>query len=157
MASTAAKTGRATTVVPAAAPRLFLDGVTAALHEIGRAEVRAIEAHLSVPVERDWAGNVVKRSEPGEAPRKEEDILRQNVAYHVVKEDGSLLPTLYITASRPPQEPDDDPNAAIILEEGGVSNWGYVAPRPFMAPAAERIAKYAAEVVAEHLRKQTTK
>jgi hypothetical protein len=120
-----------------------------AMDEIGKAETKAIEAHLSVPVTRGVGGRVIRRSDPGDAPEKDEDILRQNIEWHVTKEDGE--PVLYITASRPPQEPDDDPDAAAILEFGGESNWGYVQPRPFMQPALDRMADYAPEVIAKHL------
>jgi hypothetical protein len=120
-----------------------------AMDEIGKAETQAIQTHLSVPVQRGVGGHVIKRSEPNEAPRVEEDILRQNIEWRVVKEDGE--PVLYITASRPPEEADDDPDAAAILEFGGQSNWGYVQPRPFMQPALDRMADYAPEVIAKHL------
>lgn len=157
MGSIAAKAGKASTVNPTGALHLISVAAYDALVEIGKAETQAIEAHLSVPVERGFGGQVIQRSEPGEAPRKDEDILRQNVEQHVVTEAGSPLPVLYITAHRPPQEPDDDEDAAIILEEGGISNWGHIAARPFMGPAAQRIAAYAAEVLAKHLNQATGK
>lgn len=125
--------------------------IRAFLKEVGEAETKAIEAHLSVPVERGAGGYVIKRSDPGEAPRKEEDILRQNIEYHITQYAGQL-PCMTITANRPPQEPDDDMDAAVILEFGGQSNWGEVLPRPFMTPAMNRIKGYAEEVLAKNLR-----
>ena len=131
--------------------RRVLDAAIApALKEIVKAEEEATMAHLSVPVERDFGGNVIKRSDPGDAPRMEDDILRQNVEGSVVKEESGSVG--YLVSSRPAEEAGDDPDAALILEFGGVSNWGYVQPRPYMRPAAERMAEYAAEVIATHLK-----
>lgn len=122
--------------------------ITAALVEIGEAETLAIQKHLSVPVGRDFTGRVNQRSEPGEAPRMEEDILRQNISYIINQEPDAF--TLTITAVRPPESPDDQPHAAAVLEFGGANQQGkYVAPRPFMFPALTRVAGYFEEVVAK--------
>src|SRR5688572_31361803 len=107
--------------------------LNAALFEIGERETESIIASLSVPVVRDAGGNVVERSKPGEPPRVDEDVLRQNVVFDVVYDEG--VPVLTIEASRPPESAGDNADAAVILEEGGVSNFGPIEPRPFMAPA----------------------
>lgn len=122
-----------------------------ALEDIGQGEEETIEMAISIPVERDFAGNVIQRSAPGEPPRLDEGILHGiGIESHVVHEDG--WPTLYLTATRPPEDPGDDPDAALILEEGGVSNWGvYVQPRPFMYPAVVRLSGYAAQMVGDKL------
>jgi hypothetical protein len=122
---------------------------TAALTEIAEREVPAIELALSVPVTRDFAGRVVERSKPGEPPRMEEDILRQNGSWQINQDGESFV--LTISWTRPPEGGDDQPHAASILEFGGVNQQGkYVEPRPFMAPALERISGYALEVVERH-------
>lgn len=118
----------------------------AALTEIGEREVVSIAADLSVPVE--YTDDGVIRSSPGEPPRKEEGQLVSHVEYTI--STGEELPELEISAHRPPTEEDDDPRAAIVLEEGGKSAWGMIAPRPFMAPALARVESYAVEVVASH-------
>ncbi|TXH56139.1 MAG: hypothetical protein E6Q97_07145 [Desulfurellales bacterium] len=123
--------------------------ITAALVEIGEAETLAIQKHLSVPVGRDFTGRVNQRSEPGDAPRMEEDILRQNISYIINQTPESFV--LTITAVRPPESHDDQPHAAAVLEFGGANQQGkYVAPRPFMYPALTRVAGYLEEVVGKH-------
>jgi hypothetical protein len=119
--------------------------INAAMKEIGAREVASIEAALSVPVERDFAGNVVERSKPGEPPRLDEDILRGNVEWRTVTDEPK--PYLVVLTSRPGTEPD----AAITLEYGGVSSWGYVQARPFMTPAFDRMKTYYMDVFAAHL------
>jgi hypothetical protein len=124
--------------------------ITAALMEMGEAETRTIYYSLSIPVTRDFAGRVSQRSQPGEAPRVDEDILRQNISYDVQQQEDGF--TLYIRASRPPQESNDQFNAASILEFGGMNQQGsYVAPRPFMYPALMRMSGYFQETVDKHL------
>jgi hypothetical protein len=134
--------------------RALEPGIKAGIKECVVAEQKAVYTHLSVPVTRNAAGDVMERSEPGDAPEMEEDILRQNIEWHVVTEEGETVG--YLTAIRPPQNTDgemDDPDAAFILENGGISNWGvYVQPRPFMRPASDRMENYAEEVIAQHLK-----
>ena len=134
-----------------AAIRQALEPILAkALEHVGEGEEETIEQAISIPVERDFAGRVIKRSSPGQPPRMDEDILHGiGIEHHVVTEEG--WPTLYLVATRPPQEPDDDPDAAEILEFGGVGNWGYILPRPFMYPAVVRLSGYAAEMVGDKL------
>jgi hypothetical protein len=133
--------------------RALEPGIKAGIQECVVAEQKAVYNHLSVPVTRDFAGNVIERSEPGDAPEKDEDILRQNIEWHVVPDEhGDQVG--YLTASRPPQEEDDQPDAAFILENGGMGQppFGYVMPRPFMRPAADRMEGYAEEVIARNLK-----
>jgi hypothetical protein len=118
------------------------------LRAIGVKETAAIQADLSVPVGRDALGNVIQRSAPGEPPRMEEDILRQNIEWDIVREGEGIV--LEITAHRPAQEANDDEDAAVILEYGGVGNWGPIAARPFMTPAMLRIEGYAEQEIVKH-------
>jgi hypothetical protein len=85
-----------------------------AAQEIGIGTVEHTVEKLSVPVERDWVGNVIGRSVEGEPPRKEDGILSSNVEFAVDNDDDRVLIT--ISASRPAEGPGDDPNAAVILE-----------------------------------------
>jgi hypothetical protein len=119
-----------------------------ALEALGVREVAAIEADLSVPVGRDAAGNVNARSAPGQPPRTDEGILKGNVTHSLDAGSLSELPSLTISAARPPEGDGDDPDAAVILEFGGVGNWGYVQARPFMRPALNRLEGYAGDFVA---------
>ena len=119
----------------------------AAMKEIGAREVAAIEEALSVPVGRDFAGNVVERSKPGAPPRLEEDVLRGNVQWRLVTDEAK--PYLVVLTSRPDSDAAD---AAITLEYGGVSSWGPIEERPFMRPAYERMKAYYMEVFESHLR-----
>lgn len=130
--------------------------VLSAFEEIGEKEVLSIKASLSIPVTRDENGNVIERSAPGEAPRMDDDILRQNIEHvTLLNEDG--VPELDVLASRPPHDEGDQSNAAEVLEFGGTSAQGrYVAPRPFMRPAADRIAEYAADVLSQKISEHLT-
>lgn len=124
--------------------------ITRALQWLGEGEEETIEQAISIPVVRNAAGEVIERSKPGQPPRMDEDILHGiGIDHTVVSEDG--WPVLYLTATRPPEGEGDDPDAALILEEGGQSNWGYVQPRPFMFPAVVRLSGYAAEMLGDKL------
>jgi hypothetical protein len=119
-----------------------------ALEALGVREVAAIEADLSVPVGRNAAGDVTTRSAPGQPPRTEEGVLRGNVSHAVSAGSLAELPSLTVSAVRPPEGDGDDPEAAVILEFGGVGEWGYVQARPFMRPALTRLEGYAGDFVA---------
>jgi hypothetical protein len=122
----------------------------AASQEIGERAVAEIQESLSVPVER-LPGGVVIRSAPGEPPRMETGALRENVEYVVLLDDEGV-PEIHVMSDRPPQGAGDQADAAAILEYGGVNQAGReVAPRPYMAPEADRIAEWAPEVVARHI------
>jgi len=122
---------------------------TAALREIAERAVGEIFAALSVPVERDFAGNVTQRSMPGQPPRMEEDILRQNGDFTIHQDAEGFY--CRISFNRPKESPDDQVNAAQVLEFGGVNQSGkLVEPRPFMAPALRRISDYADEIAKRH-------
>lgn len=120
-----------------------------ALTEIGDRALAEIEQSLSVPVGRDWSGRVIQRSMPGEPPRMEEDILRQNGSFDVQQDEEGFY--VRISFNRPAESPDDQPHAAQVLEFGGANQQGrWVAPRPFMVPAMSRIKSWAMEVVNRH-------
>jgi hypothetical protein len=121
--------------------------INAAMKDIGTREVASIEEALSVPVERDFAGNVIERSKPGEPPRLDEDVLRGNVEWRLVGDGDDRH--LVVMAARPDSDAAD---AAITLEYGGVSSWGYIEERPFMRPAFERMKTYYLDVFENHLR-----
>ncbi|MFA7302019.1 MAG: hypothetical protein WC069_06935 [Candidatus Shapirobacteria bacterium] len=100
---------------PGVLARLFDVPLAMAAQEIGIGTVEHTVEKLSVPVERDFTGAVVVRSTEGQPPRKEDGILSGNVEYAVEDKDELVLIT--ISASRPPESPGDDPNAAVILQE----------------------------------------
>jgi hypothetical protein len=75
--------------------------------------------------------------------------LRQNVEHVLLDKGDGSLPSLRVQASRPAEGPGDEGDAAVKLEFGGFTNYGYVAPRPFMTPALDRVEGYAVEVMGD--------
>lgn len=96
--------------------RALSPALSKALDALGGREVAQIKDDLSVPVAVGDDGKMI-RSSPGDAPRMEFGVLRDNVAHEVVPGDGAVpLPTLRISSSRPPISPSDDPHAAFVLQ-----------------------------------------
>jgi hypothetical protein len=125
--------------------------LAAALDQLGDKEVAEVQEAISIPVVftvgREQKHRVVKRSSPGEPPRMEEGVLITHVRHDVSADDASGLPSLTISASRPPENADHDPEAAVILEFGR----GRVAARPYMRPALTRLEGYAVDFLAARL------
>lgn len=94
---------------------------------VGKAAQADIEESISVPVGRDFAGNAVIRSAPGEPPRRDESQLYGNVESAVFSRPNVIGSV--VSSSRP-----ETPSVPQELEFGGVR----VAPRPYMAPAMDR-------------------
>src|SRR4051812_26417354 len=114
--------------------RFLFEAAAEALEKIGTREQATIEESLSVPVDRDFGGNVVARSAPGEAPRTEIGLLVGGISHHITQDpDGS--PVLEIVSRRD----GDDPMVPEFLEYGTEN----MAARPYMRPAADRIREYA--------------
>ena len=118
---------------------------TAALLDIGETEVPCIQEELSKPVGRDANGNVIQRSEPGEAPRMETGVLQSHVSFSVDQDaDG---PVLNIVSYRPVGEGNEvghhDVFAAQELEDPAGLD------RPYMRPALDRIEVYALDKFAD--------
>jgi hypothetical protein len=101
--------------------------VQSGLTEAARAEQAALEQSLSVDVERDFAGNVVVRSAPGQPPRRETGELVGNVALDVRPTTDGIK--IEMSADRP-----STPGVALTLEIGGDG----IQPRPYMKPSFER-------------------
>jgi len=139
---------------PGAIERAIGVPLAAGLREVGEVEEQHIKAALNVPVVWNGAGKVIQRSRPGEPPRKEASTLQFHVAHDVVANGDGGLPELTITSHRPPNPPgtsesEEDPDAARKLEYGHAG----AAARPYMRPAVERLRGYAAELVANAIRR----
>jgi hypothetical protein len=109
--------------------RLFND-CESALRGVAKDEQAELEAAISKPVGRDFAGNVTERSKPGEPPRLETGELAGNVESVVVR-SGPAEVVMAIGVSKP-----DKPEVPVELEYGGPNN----APRPFVTPSMHRAA-----------------
>ena len=123
------------------------DAIFDALGEIGMHSQANLRARLSVPVEYTEDGETI-RSLPGEAPRTEEGRLVEGIQYEPYYTDDG--PQLDITIERQPG-PGDDPDAARILDEGGVGNWGEIEPRPFSDHEAAQIREEAPAILVRHI------
>lgn len=132
--------------------RALAPALGAALEELGETETAAIKLDLSVPVVHTGTGQTI-RSSPGEPPRRDEGVLRANVEHVTLREGDFGMPVLEIMSNRPPREDNDQWDAAVILEFGGVSQSGRtIEPRPYMRPSLERLRKYAAGFLSRVLR-----
>jgi hypothetical protein len=118
-----------------------------ALHDMGELEAQATVARLSVPVGRNAGGGVDERSKPGEFPRMEHGILRANVEYEVDPAGANGMPEMTLSATRPPENPGDDPDAARILQDG--MNRPILHGRP--DAAYEQLRENAGDITAAHL------
>lgn len=125
--------------------RALTEMLVPALDALGKKEVASVRADLSVPVEMDDRGGII-RSKIGEPPRMEFGVLRENVEHDVLRGEGTELPTLRIAASRPPISPSDDPHAAWILE--------FELDRPFMSTALVRLEAEAKSFIEKFLSKR---
>jgi hypothetical protein len=130
--------------------RALEPGIRAGLLQIGDRAVAELLSALSVPVE--YVGSQVIRSDPGEPPRMEEDALRQSTDANLIP--GDPLPSLRVSVG---PRPGGDPDAATVLEFGGVSSWGQIAARPFMRPQMLRIEGYAEDEIGDGLKRTLTK
>lgn len=88
-----------------------------------------VERRISKPVVRDFAGNVIQRSAPGEPPRLDTGQLHGNV--DSAAWEGHNVVGATVGVSRP-----DTPSVPIELEFGTER----IRPRPFMVPAKNEFA-----------------
>jgi hypothetical protein len=95
-----------------------------AMRSAGKAAQADIEQSISVPVGRDFTGQAVLRSAPGEPPRTDEGQLLGNVESAVFSRPNAV--GFAVGSSRP-----ETPNVPVELESGS----GKVLPRPYMRPA----------------------
>lgn len=138
------------TVTDDSIARALGPGIRAGLAQIGDRAVAELIESLSVPVE--FVGSQVIRSDPGDPPRMEEDMLRQSVDANVMPDE----PLPFLRVGMGPR-PGSDENVAMILEFGGPSSWGYVEPRPAVGPQKDRIEGYAADEIGAGLSRTLTK
>jgi hypothetical protein len=127
------------------ADRLFAS-LEKRLREVAKDEQASLEDHLSTPVERNFAGEVTRRSDVGEDPRKDEGQLVGNVESQVVQDGGKAI-ILAVGVSRP-----DTPWVPAELEYGTGHQKG---ERPFMRRAMQRAGEavgIASQAVAEKQR-----
>lgn len=114
-----------------------------AVKAVVKSEQATIERAISVPVGRDFAGNVIQRSKPGQPPRMETGQLHANIDTTVELFPREIVGT--IRSSRP-----ETPEVPAKLEFGDPSE--NLAARPYMRPAVERLKETAKKRILEAMK-----
>lgn len=102
----------------------------AALNKAAEPAIQDIKDLIDTPVEVDPVTGHIIRSDPGEPPRTETGELLNNIGADIIADASNMSITLTVTSNRP-----STPEVPGILEYGGMSNWGEIAPRPYMSTA----------------------